>query len=113
MKEFYVTISFKECKTIHCVGGWYFLACIKRKRLKQLIADGYLYWSYDTGADLMAEDLGFANEDKLTDWADENPDQWGNDLGRGMFSSSCAYNHPNNLDDIVAWFERIVPRLPA
>lgn len=21
MKEFYVTISFKECKTIHCVGG--------------------------------------------------------------------------------------------
>ena len=73
------------CGAPACVGGWYTIARIGYRQ-------GNPEYDYISGANMMAEDLGFGNYCDLLDWAHENQEIWGNDSGINMFSHVSAYN---------------------
>jgi hypothetical protein len=97
------------CGTIHCHGGWYFLSKVDNPEV---------YNTYLDGAALMAQDLGFDREMKLTRWAQNNSDIWGNTSGPYMFSSRMAFSSPTrpdgalNLQHIVDHWREVQSRLP-
>lgn len=99
------------CGTIHCVGGWYAIAC--KLHETSII-------NYEHGANLMANHLGFESDVDLEIWAARNVRIWGNDKGGGMFSSRTAYapmdkfamNHVKGIPDIIAWLEGVRDRSP-
>lgn len=73
--------NFQKCRTIACHAGWFGLARSK-------FSNGY---SYEDSADDMAKFLGIVNRFELKDWAENNPDLWGNHDGDGMFCSAHAF----------------------
>ena len=82
-----------DCGTVGCHGGWYALGKsnvgTNHHRLDSFQS------SYVKGAAMMSKDLGLVSkhtmhvyaQDKLEQWADENPEQWGNIYGDSMFAS--------------------------
>lgn len=73
-----------SCGSPMCHGGWYAVA--KKKGL-----------DYQTGSELIAKDLGFANQFDLRYWADGNEEIWDNNNGYYMFCDCTAFNYRNNL----------------
>ncbi len=74
------------CGTPMCHGGWYaFIASgVSAEKLEEL--------DYMDGANLMAKHLGFDfDQGALEEWAENNPDIWGNLNGGDMFGSSKAF----------------------
>ncbi len=78
-----------ECGTAHCVGGWYLLAkkWDGNTRHDPSLEDE----DWDSGADLMARDLGIDSRYDLESWAYENDIVWGNTRGLDMFREHFAY----------------------
>jgi hypothetical protein len=97
-----------ECGTVHCVGGWYAVANLDRERIKDKIKNGRV--GYDDGADLLANDLGFASHYALQNWAEENPKIWGNEGGDEMFGSASAYDDAG-FDGVIAQWELVKQNL--
>ena len=101
-----------HCGTTACHAGWYLLAKTKVKHEWRacFTPEGSYYKkdsvflmskdkqeriNYFGGCSLMARDLGFKQESELTEWAERNPDIWGNEYGRFMFTSPDAFRFPN------------------
>lgn len=104
-----------ECGTVHCVAGWFAVANIKNKYIKEEIKEGYC--NYEDGANLIAKRLGFKSPYELAKWAKENPEIWGNEYGTCMFSRESAYkdlegsNTP--MTAIIQHLEGVRDRLPV
>jgi len=77
------------CGTPHCHAGWYVAG-------SRVDYDGDQ--DYEGGSLKIATDLGFEDEHKLMNWADKNPEIWGNKDGGEMFSGSGAFG-PEFEDD--------------
>jgi hypothetical protein len=95
----------QQCGTIHCVGGWYAVATLYgRKRL-----------TYSDGANEMASDLGFSGGFGISDlenWAESNPDIWGNRYGYNLFCNENAYDNAETLYEVVTFLEGVRDRSP-
>jgi hypothetical protein len=104
----YSEVDNYDCGTVHCVGGWYAFANLRRQVIKSRIKHGYV--SFKNGAKLLANDLGFANQFILEDWANDNPRIWGNINGYYMFSSESAYDNPGYAG-VIAQLELVKQNL--
>ena len=88
-----------ECGTVHCVAGWYAVANLNRQVIKDKFNQGCV--GFDDGANLIAQDLGFGWSYPLKNWAEENPEIWGNEDGFEMFESELAYDNAG-FDGVIA-----------
>lgn len=65
------------CGTVACHGGWgYFLYVAEE------MAETH---DFVTGADAIAEQLGFGDSDEFELWASDHSELWGNEYGLKMF----------------------------
>lgn len=82
------------CGTPMCHGGWYLVAATRRGINPSTEQAAYCragdVYDFDTGAELIAMDLGFSDRKELQSWANQNPELWGNELGEDMFY--CAFS---------------------
>jgi hypothetical protein len=97
-----------ECGTVHCVGGWYAVANLNRKFIKDKFNEGFV--DFNDGTKLMAQDLGFAYRCDLKNWAEQNPKIWGNKKGYFMFGNASAYND-EGFDGVIAQWELVKQNL--
>lgn len=94
------------CNSPHCVGGWYAIANQKK------LYTGASCIGYSEGADLLAKDLGFSDDELLENWLKDNPQLWGNDRGDDLFVTSKAYNgEPTDLAGIIDHFKEFKRRV--
>lgn len=94
------------CGTPMCHGAWYALVRCKN--------EAFSY--YLQGADMMAEDLGF-QPGLLEEWAEDNPEIWGNEYGRSMFSAEYSFTDDTgpeltSLSQIIDHWRGVQSRLP-
>jgi hypothetical protein len=97
-----------DCGTIHCVAGWYAVANLNRQVIKNKFNQGGV--DFRDGANLMANDLGFADHYLLANWAENNPKIWGNENGDEMFGSELAYDD-TGFDGVIAQWELVKQNL--
>jgi hypothetical protein len=97
-----------ECGTVHCVGGWYAVASLRRKMIKDKIKNGYV--SFKDGVELMAKDLGFNYPCDFAVWLEDNPEIWGNKNGYEAFDNKRAYDNPG-YDGVIAQWELVKQNL--
>ena len=108
IKEWHVYDKKHKCGTVHCVGGWYAVANLDRRAIKDKFNEGRIVFNH--GTNLMAQDLGFRNGDILTNWAYENPKIWGNENGHLMFDIVNAYDNAG-FDGVIAQWELVKQNL--
>jgi len=122
------------CKTVACHGGYYSLACFLEGRDGFMTDTGALFSGEDSptadipdysgGARQLAMDLGFEGcsgfspEIQLQQWAEEHPDEWGNQYGGGMFDSGGAFDADHHgetlaIVDFARWWEGVGSRIEA
>lgn len=104
MSETYSDSEAHKCSSPACFGGWLSIMFSTEK------VSGLRY--YYNGASMFAKELGFiyegfakehGNAVELTEWAQRNPEIWGNSRGRNIFSNGTAfaekggYNCEHNL----------------
>lgn len=95
-----VPSSKKEvCGTPMCHGGWYAAASGLFRNSNNVNKA-----TYNDGANVLANDLGFVGQCELEDWAEENPKLWGNESGTLMFCTSEAFNGATSLKQIRDWW---------
>lgn len=82
------------CGTPMCHAGWYASIALKGKR----VDSSGLPINYLDGASIMSKHLGFASGGDLEFWAKNNPEIWGNENGRMIFTSAYAFNYKGELD---------------
>ena len=117
----------KNCGTIHCHAGWYYLA--KKWDRKSEFIDNedsernpYTGKSrqvdYRSGIKMMAKDVGDMRSEQLKQWASVNPALWGNCWGYWMFTYEAAFGDkkgetpsPLTLSHIVKHWEKVGYRL--
>ena len=113
MSETRVNNCGHKCGTIHCHAGWYAIA--KNLHEKREV-------SFTHGAIQMSIDLGHKGDmdSSLINWADKNPEIWGNNDGDGMFSTRRAFSHPTkrpegaeNLQHIIDHWTEVYERVLA
>ena len=86
-----------DCGTVACHAGWYAMAKMKDLENVKFLHDSsmnnrFLLYkedeliTFDDGIHLMARDMGFEEGWELREWAEYNPEIWGNDYGYAMFS---------------------------
>ena len=136
-----------QCETLACHAGWYCnVKAQDETAFKPFDQDRQpsAHWEYlydgqgvevthQTGAQMIASDLGFQPVspyravETLEHWANENPGQWGNEYGGGMFWDSRAFGiqRDDDLDDdadehegldligIAAHWRGVATRLPS
>lgn len=91
-----------QCGTVHCIGGWYAMAiCDISKPID---------WTH--GALVMVDHLGFDRRSDLNNWAEENPDIWGNKCGDSVFTEKAAWNGANSLAEVITFLEGVRDRSP-
>ena len=90
-----------KCGTVHCVGGWYAVASLRRKMIKNKIKNGYV--DFKDGVELMSKDLGFNYTCDFAVWLDESPKIWGNENGYEAFDKKIAYDNPGFDGVISQW----------
>jgi hypothetical protein len=91
MMEYRVQSITHDCGTVHCVAGWYVVAIRDNDDyIKSRIKSKKCHFHH--GAYRIAETLGFETLDELEEWAEDNPEIWGNQDGSYMFSEESAYN---------------------
>ena len=110
MQQVRVNYNFKKdtCDAPHCLAGWFTIAIKNRRSVQSALTARYCSYSY--GAEIMANRLGFRNDDDLKHWCHNNPEIWGNDYGNALFSATYAYNH-KGFSGIVKHFEEMYKRL--
>ncbi len=102
----YGIVNGESCGTICCVAGWYMVAKTNPDRVDLLKNDDWIL-----GKRAIAQDLGFETGEFLKQWADNNPQLWGNTDGYGMFMDAYAYTsgvlgaRAETLSDVIAHFE--------
>lgn len=107
--------SVDVCKTAHCHGGWYTVA--KINPLRRIITK----MNYIEGANIMAKDLGLKSRVELQNWANDNPNIWGNNYGLLMFQSNGrvafkSSNRPSgaySLKEIIDHWKEVYERIKA
>lgn len=121
-----VNIERTECGTVACHAGWYAFNHLSNKfkwhKYHELDEREFLsaidrHISWRDGSDLIAKDLGFTCMSDVEKWAEENPDIWGNENGKFLFSSNsafgCSRNKKVTLVDIANHWKGVAERLPA
>lgn len=116
-------VRIEECNTYACIAGSYLLAedCgawsvpIAHEPGVQTLTRGGAEADYHKGALLMAEGLGFDSVVALLDWAEENPELWGNAFGYLMFESNMAWGGDPELTlaDCVRHLRGVAARITA
>ena len=113
------------CETISCFGGWYAIARfwewegVKGTYIGESLGQNECETRIDfhNGADQMAKDLGFEDNEELEKWAEENPDLWGNEYGVRMFHDGQAFGMDPYVEpqfrDIVAHLETVADALES
>ncbi len=106
-------ISRHACGTVACHGGFAALALDIKPRWAQ--------YTYQLGADALAEFLGFENYGEMLLWAEENPRIWGSDYGHEMFSGCGHFAFTANRVEkdtreitllvIAQWYANVASRL--
>lgn len=74
----------------------------------------YSDYEYLYEADRFARYLGFKEFANLVDWAEYNPNIWGNSYGQFMFTSRRAFNEDSDTfpsKHIIDWWEGVLERL--
>lgn len=92
------------CGTPACFGGWVAVYAL---------TDDEIY-DYSSGAQWVAEFLGYQYEWQLESWAQDNVKIWGNEFGTGMFADSNAYGEEHReptLDEIADHWLGVAKRL--
>ena len=103
---------------VACLAGFYALRTVGLRQLRQK------HEQYDHAAalyptmfmvcsDMFASDIGFDSVTDMLEFAQSNPDIWGNELGWGMLSSSAAYGKEAGaltLSDAALWFKQVAWR---
>lgn len=115
----YVKAEVPTCGTVACHGGWAALLFAEELPLptKYKSSLGYDIYSFFSGAEALANFLGFSDDDALRYWADCNSTIWGNDLGLMMFSAhghlafDKADGESTSLLDIVAKYLQVSTNL--
>ena len=89
------------CGTIACHAGWYLLAKLHEAddvgwaededHPLSLTNKAGSYRGFSEGLRLLMQDLGYGEHGDLKDWAERNPELWGNRNGDGMFSNPLAF----------------------
>ena len=121
MDSIHVT-KMEVCGTTACHAGWYLLA----KEGENVIIDidnppkeFHDKKTYEIGAELLAQDLGFDDKLDLEDWAGNNPKLWGNTEGQVMFYSEEAfgkiksYAHDLSVEEIAEHWRAVADRIEA
>lgn len=72
------------CGSPGCHAGWAYLALVDSDPEEGAA-------TYSKGHKALARFLGFRNTPSLENWANRNPDIWGNGYGAGMFSNCFAF----------------------
>lgn len=97
-----------SCGTQLCHAGWY--ASVTIKTLFDSI-------HFTDGGNKMAKHLGFKIMSDLIDWADKNPEIWGNKFGGSMFSDSKAFTGLHgkriSVNDIINHWKGVYERVLA
>jgi hypothetical protein len=93
-----------KCGTNHCVAGWYAVATIHK-------LDGS-YVGFSDGANKMAQHLGFPGMIDLEEWAELNPQIWGNHFGTMLFYNERAFDYAQTLHDVITFLEKVKDRSP-
>ena len=120
-----VIIRSEKCGTVACHAGWYALMTIKEQEwhFSEYLGCEYLKTSnpgcmgmgFTYGKIKMALDLGFPCADRLEDWAQANPEIWGNAFGNRMFGSTEAFGKDERcnvtLAEIADHWHRVSDRL--
>ncbi len=86
----------------NCHAGWYGIG----NRLQ----DDY----FCPGATLMAEHLGMEKAKDICNWAENNPDIWGNNFGGALFSDCKAFGENGSfmyLESIINHWKGVKERL--
>lgn len=98
------------CGTPMCHGGWYAVGRMPKTKIIEK------HVSYTHGASLMSKDLGFNNDSQLEEWAEQNPELWGNKCGWGIFSAAKAFTNAEfeltSLTQIIDHWKGVQERLP-
>ena len=105
------------CKTYACHAGYYALACISEdtelgrdRRMMFNKKAAQQNQAYEYGIHWLSKDLGFINESYncLGDWAENNPDLWGNEDGARMFYCESAFGISVGNEDYQFPLQRII-----
>ena len=109
-----------KCGTTHCHAGWYLLACEWDGVSDYLKGSGV---SFEVGAHRMMRDTGMRPEGLvgslsggLVEWAEDNPEIWGNPWGEDMFFCERAFGCTKDnitLEKIVDHWRGVAARLKA
>lgn len=106
-----VKTVFSRCGTVMCHGGWY--AAVACRTFLNFL-------DFKDGAHKMAQHLGFPNSEGLVNWAQNNPEIWGNSHGAVMFADAIAFGcsldpftcpRVNTIQEIVEHWKRVYNRL--
>lgn len=106
----YVQHEYYTCGTVHCVAGWYAVACRWRRFI--LFKFKGVRIDFNHGANWIAQDLGFRNPTDLRQWARGNPQIWGNPYGWFMFNLVDAWNCATTLQEVIDHLKAVKSRLP-
>ena len=110
-----------KCGTPHCFAGYYALAC-KREGRTWTTSEGLVVSDlreYDSGAELMARDLGFRDWFSFEYWVSKDMTFWNGEEERkegvGCYSPfySNSFSEAKNLSDIILHLEGVAARLEA
>ncbi len=107
-------VQVNECGTLACHGGW---ACV----IFDLKTPDLQYKRYECGAEELAKFLGFKSMTHYMEWAEANPEIWGNYFGFEMFQEegykSFGFDdedsHLCKLEDIGKHYIYVAKRLIA
>lgn len=102
MDEYLVNTSWHKCGTVHCVGGWYAVAVLDTTGPEV---------DYNDGANALAAHLGFQDRYLLEQWAEQNPEIWG-EYGKCMFYGVEAYGGAQTLAEVVDYLKGVRYRSP-
>lgn len=79
-----------QCNTVHCAGGWFAVALLRKY---PFCFDNNDEIGYNAGASAIATILGFGDPEEIVDNKDllitylaDHPEQWGNEFGEEAFS---------------------------
>ena len=107
---------------IACFAGWYGYSQVKDQKKTRYDDDGAIVYLgrrfvFSHASKMLAKRLGFENTNKLLDWAEANPQLWGNEYGAHMFAGFKAYpkaetaDTENRMEILLKHWEEVADRI--